>query len=52
LIGKLQGYEFEALFHLLKLDLTNDEILLLMSSLDKNKNGTIEYSEYEEIFNV
>ena len=52
LLGKLQGYEFETLFSLLNLDITYDEILILMSNLDRNKNGTIEYSEYEEIFRI
>ena len=44
--GKLEGYEFEALFTALDFKLTNDDVLILLSSIDKNKDGFIDFNEF------
>ena len=45
--GKLEGEEFQMLFLVLDIEgINSDDVLLLNSYLDLNKNGTIEYREF------
>ena len=49
-LGKLEGYEIESIFTLLDIEgVSRDDVLLLMSYLDRNKNGLIEYEELVKI---
>lgn len=48
--GKLEGHEFESLFTVIDIEgVSRDDVLLLMSFLDRNKNGIIEYEEFMKI---
>lgn len=50
--GKLEGYEFEALFTALKINISYDDILLLLAYADKNKDGYIDISEFSGLFRL
>ena len=48
--GKLEGHEFESLFTVIDIEgVSRNDVLLLMSFLDRNKNGIIEYEEFMKI---
>ena len=47
--GKLEGFEFEALFTALDINLTYDEVLLVLAIADKNKDGFIDFKEFNSL---
>eukprot|EP00746_Dinoflagellata_sp_MGD_P165313 gnl/MRDRNA2_/MRDRNA2_94510_c0_seq1.p1 gnl/MRDRNA2_/MRDRNA2_94510_c0~~gnl/MRDRNA2_/MRDRNA2_94510_c0_seq1.p1 ORF type:complete len:1915 (-),score=470.90 gnl/MRDRNA2_/MRDRNA2_94510_c0_seq1:122-5782(-) len=48
--GELEWKEFEAMIHLLQLDLTNTDVRMLFSTFDDSGDGSISFDEFSSAF--